>query len=277
MNDRLPELLALSGRISETTCLISRPVQFENDQFFSYIRTIKLALSSVENGVEKINELRQQAVLATSTRVENETTTSLREILFKTTRNISLIGEALSRIKLAPCDTVISRNHQIQETVYNSEVAKFQSLVIKYHDVQAAYKKEIRDKKIRQVRRELPQVSVDQIANILDSGVHPRVLAHEGVTKEQIQNLEETYRDIRSLQQGVETLQITYQQLNMLLKNQGVTIEQIELYVNNSRSAADVADNHVKHAVQFRNSWSRWCSALVIVFIILYLTKVLWT
>jgi len=256
--------------------------------FFEDVETIKTDIAGIMEATQRVGEINEEAVLATTTDKENELSRKLRPIIdtankrAKRTKGLlALLKEDNTKFKegtmkegrVKPSDS----DMRIRENLCNTLTRKFIDEMKDYQNAQQKYKADIKKKVKRQVHIVKPEATDDEIDAVMrseggkDALFKERILAG-GVSdsiKTAYQNVAGKYQDVLTIEASVAELHQMFLDFALLTEQQGELLDQIEFNVKNAADYVEEANVEVHEAIEYsKKARKKQCIIIAIVVVI---------
>ncbi|DBA05239.1 TPA: hypothetical protein N0F65_007401 [Lagenidium giganteum] len=270
MLDRLAEIKgkpsAQPGEVAiDINCRngVTRPKFME--QFFRDVEEMQADLSGISMGSQKITELNQKAVIATSTTEEAAISNELTLVIDSTNKQAAHAKGMLEMIKKESAEkkkdkaTALSEI-RIRDNMCATLTKKFMDCMKEYQKAQQKYKADMKNKVKRQVQIVKPDASeaeIDAVMRSADPGSIYKSAILQGSAdsiKEIYVHVQDKYQDVLKLEQSVAELHQMFLDLALLVEQQGEMLDQIEFQV---RTAANYVEQGNKEVVKALKSQTK--------------------
>ncbi|KAH7650084.1 syntaxin [Cryptosporidium bovis] len=257
--------------------------------YYSEIRSIGASLSYINSMIEEIRANKQNALITTNSKKDEELSENLSKILDETHSKTIELKENIEYLRTQNDDFKKKANKNeaaeimIRENLLQAISRRFRETISEFQNVQSEYKLDIRNKILRQIKIVYPEASqkaIDSVA-IEDDNIDTTQLikmklcgSHETLGNA-IQDLQDRYRDIRRLERSVEELQQLFIELASLINVQGEMLDHIEFSVSSAKDYTEKADIELISARKYQRKAQQKMVWIVLCLFILILVVVL--
>lgn len=257
--------------------------------FFSDVESIKEDIAGIIEATQRVSEINEEAVLATTTEKENELSNKLSPLINATNKRAKLTKTLLALLKEDNVKyknegegeggaTINSSDMRIRENLCNTLTRKFIDEMKAYQNAQQKYKADIKKKVKRQVHIVKPEATDEEIDAVMrseggkDALFKERILAG-GVSdsiKTAYQNVAGKYQDVLTLEASVAELHQMFLDFALLTEQQGELLDQIEFNVKNAADYVEEANVEVHEAIEHsKAARKKQCIIIIIVVVVL--------
>eukprot|EP00922_Rhytidocystis_sp_ex-Travisia-forbesii_P033499 GHVS01049763.1.p1 GENE.GHVS01049763.1~~GHVS01049763.1.p1 ORF type:complete len:311 (+),score=44.41 GHVS01049763.1:104-1036(+) len=254
--------------------------------YFAKIQVLRTAIDETSKNVERIKQLKQTFMQATSPEQEKEISHELNHLLDGTNTMITKTKRALHVIKQQNSDFgasgADSAEYRIRCNMQQAIMRRFAAVLREYQTTQTEYKEQARTKVARQVRIVYPEASEQQVGEMMEAGdmsaamaVRSRISGSHQSLKNALSDIQDKYRDIRRLEQSVTELHQMFVEIATLVEHQGELLDQIEFSVSQAKDYTEKAEAELvvarKHqeTAKKRMCWITICIIILCVLIAL--------
>mmetsp|Transcript_36627 Transcript_36627/g.76854 ORF Transcript_36627/g.76854 Transcript_36627/m.76854 type:complete len:332 (-) Transcript_36627:184-1179(-) len=256
-------------------------------QFFDDVEAIKLDISAVADATEKINAMKDKAVLATSEVEESNISDTIQTLVQGTNSRAKKCKNLLGLLKeenanLKKEEKAKPTDLRVRDNLVNTLLRKFIDEMKRYQNAQQQYKTDVKKKVTRQVQMIKPDATdaeVDQIMRseggrealyqqqILSGGVNDQI-------KTQYRAVAGKYQDILTLEASVAELHQMFLDFALLTEQQGELLDQIEYQVRSAADYVEDANVDVYEAIEYQKKIRKkqcWILLIVVVLVVILL------
>eukprot|EP00922_Rhytidocystis_sp_ex-Travisia-forbesii_P006269 GHVS01009087.1.p1 GENE.GHVS01009087.1~~GHVS01009087.1.p1 ORF type:complete len:316 (+),score=55.16 GHVS01009087.1:76-1023(+) len=254
--------------------------------YFAKIQVLKTAIDETSKNVDRIKQLKQTAMQATSPEQEKEISHELNHLLDGTNTMITKTKKALQVIKQQNTEFGVtgsdSAEYRIRCNMQQAITRRFAAVLGDYQTTQTEYKEQTRNKVARQVKIVYPEASEEEVQDMMSAGdmsaamaVRSRISGSHQSLKNALSDIQDKYRDIRRLEQSVTELHQMFVEIATLVEHQGELLDQIEFSVTQAKDYTEKAEAELvvarKHqeSAKKRMCWITICIIILCVIIAL--------
>jgi len=249
-------------------------------EFFGQVETIKGHIAFLRETSKKITDLKEEAVNAISSSKEKELSEKLAGLLTVANKKCD---DAKRRLKQIEAETKASEGKKgskpsetrIRRNMHTTLQQKFVQVVRVYQQAQQDYKTKIQDKVARQVKVVKPDATYEEIDTALrcgDTGAIYRAAILQGGNDpiaEAFRNVTSKYQDIVKLEKSMVELNGLFQDMAILVTQQGDLLGQIESQVHKAAAYVDKGNEELVGAIKARKRMRKCYCYLIIICLII--------
>jgi t-SNARE complex subunit (syntaxin) len=236
-------------------------------EFFGDVDIVKKNIMKIKEATKRIEDIKQQVVLTTTSEREKEITKDLEPLIAETNKKASLAKQLLQRIredteKMQGKDASVIR---IRENLSNTLTRKFVDVMKEYQNTQQNFKTEIKKKVKRQVQIVKPDATSEEIDAVLQSGGGSGEVFKNAILKgdasDSIRNaflgVQDKYQDVLTLEKSVQELHQMFLDFALLTEQQGDLVDQVEFQVKAASDYIDDGNTNMVSAIEYAKSIRR--------------------
>ena len=253
------------------------------NEFFGDIEIVKKAINMIKAATQRIGEIQQQVVLATTNEKEAEESKDLEPIILATNKSANVAKGILQKLKenterMKADPKAKATDIRIRENLINTLTRKFIDMMKEYQSTQNKYKTEIKKKVKRQVQIVKPDASPEEIDAVLKSGkgadevFKQAILQGEAADsiRNMYMNVQGKYQDVLALEASVAEVHQMFLDLALLTEQQGELLDQIETQVKAASDYIEEGNSELTKAIEIQKSIrQKQCCIIVIVLVII--------
>ncbi|GMI20612.1 hypothetical protein TeGR_g14508, partial [Tetraparma gracilis] len=245
---------------------------------------IKSDIATIRNATHKIEEIKEEAIMATTSEKERELSLKLQPLIMDTNKRAKHAKALLSAVK----DD--NEKHKKEGTLKPSELRirmnlcstltrKFIDEMKNYQKAQQSYKNDIKNKVQRQVKIVKPDATPEEVDAVIKSEGGRDQLYKEKILRGVADPIKNTYNQVADKYQDVLTLEASVAELHqmfldfaLLTEQQGEMLDQIEYQVKSAGDYIDDGNIDIQSAINFQRAIrKKQCCIIVVVLVLLIL------
>ncbi|TMW65652.1 hypothetical protein Poli38472_008294 [Pythium oligandrum] len=235
------------------------------EEFFKDVEDMQMDLTNINLGTQKISELNQRAVLATSNAEEHAISNELTLVIEASNKLATHAKGLLEALKKESVerkkdkDTPVSEI-RIRDNMCATLTKKFMDNMKDYQKAQQKYKNDMKNKVKRQVQIVKPDASEEEIDAVMrspDPGSIYKTAILQGAAdsiRDVYLNVQDKYQDVLRLEQSVAELHQMFLDLALLVEQQGEMLDQIEFQVRTAANYVEQGNQEVVKALKSQKS-----------------------
>lgn len=267
----------------ETVVEMAGPAKKELKKFYADIDQVKATTAYVKNQANEIATLEQQAISALrqqdSQAVSDKLDALVAETRIRLASNASLLATMKEENQAAKEKS--ATDARIRTNLYENSVANFVAAMRLYQSAQRSYKQKMHEKIARQIHVVAPEATAEDIEAAMKSGdpgaIYRTAVLQPGSDpiKQAYAEVQSKYNDVRVLEESVIALNRMFQDMALLVEQQGAMLDQIEVHVDEAADYTVKARENVQGALKARQSSRKkmgiiFALVLIIIAIILF-------
>eukprot|EP00287_Rhodomonas_sp_CCMP768_P004246 CAMPEP_0196737452 /NCGR_PEP_ID=MMETSP1091-20130531/15183_1 /TAXON_ID=302021 /ORGANISM="Rhodomonas sp., Strain CCMP768" /LENGTH=294 /DNA_ID=CAMNT_0042081307 /DNA_START=53 /DNA_END=937 /DNA_ORIENTATION=+ len=239
--------------------------------FFDQVGQVKRNMDHMKRNMANIEKTHGQALSSVSNAAANKRQSELDDLIDQTSTLMKAVKEKLKEMdeqgkkhdkKVGKQDS----ESRIRNNMYSTLSKKFLQLVKEYQEMQSKYKNKYRDRIGRQVKVVKPDATDEEVDEMMESG-QTAVFAQSLLTqrssqaaKNALADIQDKHRDILRLEQSIVELHQLFQDMSVLVQQQGDMLDDIQKSVENAHADVDKGVQQLEKAKQTqKNNRKRMC------------------
>lgn len=254
-------------------------------RFYANIDKVNKVTGYLKEQAGKINALEKKALGAVrqddSAACSSQLDTVVNETRGKLAANAKLLEEMKKENVAVSKQANSAAETRIRNNLYENSVANFVASMRVYQAAQRSYKEKMRAKVARQIQLVVPDASEQDIDTAMKSGdpgaIYRNAVLQPGADpiKQAYQEVQSKYHDVRVLEESVVALNRMFQDMAMLVEQQGAMLDQVEINVDQAADYTVQARENLDSALTARKSIRKkmgilFALLLIVVAIILF-------
>lgn len=233
--------------------------------FFGDVEALKSDINFIINATNQIQNLNEKLLNTTSEEQEKELGFQLRVIIDQGNKHAKNSKNMLAMLKednvvMKKGNKLNASDIRVRENLCNTLTRKFIDEMKGYQSAQQTYKTDLKDKVTRQVQIYKPDVTTEEINDIIKSGgreeyVKAQILTGNNAVSDDIkntyQNVSGKYKDILTIESSIAELHQMFLDFALLTEQQGELLDQISFNVENAVDYTEEGNIEVHHAVVY--------------------------
>lgn len=251
-------------------------------KFFLHVDTITNTISEVASSTKRIKQMDEKTKLSVSEseekRMSQEIKTLIQETNVKAKKAKTILSLLREENKKYETEKAINVSDlRKRENLVNTLTRKFIDEMKEYQNAQQAYKVNIRQKAVQQIKFVKEDATPEEVEEIMKSeggreGLYQQSILQGGVNetiKQTYTKVAGKYQDILTLEQSVAELHQMFLDFALLAEQQGELIDQIEYNVKSAADYVEDANVDVFHAIESsKKVRKKQCLIIVIVIVV---------
>ncbi|CAG2105002.1 unnamed protein product [Medioppia subpectinata] len=270
VKDRLHELRAAQTDADNHVMIIDENISYCN-QMQAFIQEVETIRQNIDNMSANVKEVKQihSTILSSPTNAESlcplyelsiNLKKQLEDLMADTKRTTSKVRNKLKVIEMnisaMESSGSVGVDVRIKKVQHTMLLRLFIDVMNDYNRTQVDYREKCMDRIVRQSHITGRQLTNDQIEQMLESG-NPTIFTQDIITdtqqaKQSVADIEARYADIIKLGNSIRELHDMFIDMELLIENQGETINRIETQVLTSKAYVDDGIRDIRIAQQYK-------------------------
>ncbi|KAI7885926.1 t-SNARE [Mucor mucedo] len=154
-----------------------------------------------------------------------------------------------------------------------------------YKDVEAAFNQKYRQRVARQIKIVKQDVTEEELDAIMDSDQQNQIFAQSlmqnsrsGQAKAVLSEVQTRHDDIKRIQKTILELAQLFEDMQMMVEEQGETITQIESHAQNAETDVEQGVKHIDRAIIIAKSTraKKWCCFFITIILAVVIAILVW-
>ncbi|OZJ01712.1 hypothetical protein BZG36_05315 [Bifiguratus adelaidae] len=255
------------------------------DGFFSEVESLKQAIANVNTNVSQIQELHAVALTNINEQASERNSRDLNAVINETNamnqnikKRIKAMEAYIMRQPPNAPDLNLKRNQhgQLQN--------KFLDSIQRFQAIESDYNKQYKARIERQIRIVKPNATAQEIDQIIESD-NPQIFAQSLMTAQRsgqaravLSEVQTRHDDIKKIEKTILELHQLFMDMQMMVGQQGETINNIEQYANEAVVHIDEGNKQVGQAVKSARATraKKWFCFFLTIIILVVLAILIW-
>ncbi|WFD02381.1 hypothetical protein MOBT1_001063 [Malassezia obtusa] len=226
--------------------------------FFSEISSIQDAIRQIDQNINRISELHSRSLNNVGEASQLEAESQLTALAQETS---SLTNGVKNRIKALETEAVkipasgpapegIDRN--VRLTQIGAAKNRFKETILRYQEVEKAYRTKYRQRTERQLRIVKPDATQEEIQGALDGStggqqIFAQALRNsnrQGEARGALREVQERHNDIQRIEQTITELAALFQEMSILVEQQDEQLNVIKDHAQHTEQEVQAANNN---------------------------------
>lgn len=258
-------------------------------EFFDKVKEINLLLAKGRANVKTMSEVLEEALQATTQERQKAVSDRLADLVLDTNSQVQTVKLELEDMKrrtdeqekLENQNGEKAKEREIRNNMQNQLVKKQGQLLSDFQQAQSAFKDALQQQQAREMHMMLPDLTESQVREKLDAGETATLLVaqqmagthHELI--EEINRIKEKHQDILRLERSMADCAQMFQEMALLVDQQGEMLDAIEVHVHQAKNYTAAAEQNLITTRKAQHSANRWMCCLAATMLIILLTILL--
>lgn len=250
--------------------------------FFQHVDSVKMTIDTVSQTTKRIKQMDEKSKLSVSESEEKKMSQEIKVLIQDTNVKAKSAKKVLSLLRDQNKEyeaekTINVSDLRKRENLVNTLTRKFIDEMKEYQNAQQAYKVNIKNKAVQQIKYVKEDATPEEVEEIMKSeggkeGLYQQSILQGGVNesiKQTYTKVAGKYQDILTLEQSVAELHQMFLDFALLTEQQGELIDQIEFNVKSAADYVEDANVDVYHAIEYsKKIRKKQCLIIIIVIVV---------
>ncbi|ORX57997.1 t-SNARE [Hesseltinella vesiculosa] len=155
----------------------------------------------------------------------------------------------------------------------------------RYQSIETGYENKYRERVARQIKIVKPEATQQEVDAIIDADDSPQVFAQSiiqqsrrGQARAVLSEVESRHSDIKKIEKTILELTQLFQDMQMLVENQGLVIDDVEQQAQDTAIQMEQGDSYVKRAIKSARATrqKKWCCFFICIILAVVIAILVW-
>ncbi|KAI9338140.1 t-SNARE [Pilaira anomala] len=255
------------------------------DGYLAEVGEISDSIKSINHNIDLISELHDSSLVSINEQQWKKNSIQLSEFVNETS---SMNTNIKNRIKsLESSNAMNPKNPDIK--IRRAQAARvkreFITCIQRYKDVEATFNQKYRQRVARQIKIVKQDVTEDELDAIIDSDQQNQIFAQSlmqnsrtGQAKAVLTEVQTRHDDIKRIQKTIMELAQLFEDMQMMVEEQGEAFDQIESNADNAAVDLEKGVNHIDRAIVIAKSTraKKWCCFFITIILAVVIAILVW-
>merc|ERR1712216_768038 len=225
--------------------------------------------------VKQLADVLEEALEAASQERENAVSDRLADLVEDTNGLLGGAKQRLEELRTRSEDEERLKpkaaEGRIRSNMMQAMAKKHQQLLIDFQTPQSNYKQELEHRQKRELQILMPTASEEEVQQMIEDGGTPAMLVMEKMAGthalliEEVQRIKDKHQDILRLERSMADLTQMFQEMAMLVDEQGEMLDAIELNVSNTKGYTEKAEEQLIQTRKHQEKGERMMCWLLVI------------
>jgi len=252
--------------------------------FFDKVSEINSLISKGKSNVKQMGGVLEKALQATTSEKQKEVSDELQDIVDSTNKELRLVKDKLEELRSETAaadeqnlDSGQGKAREIRENMQNQLTKKHRQLMLDFQQAQQAFKDALQAQQFREMRLLCPNLSEEEVAQKMIAGETSSVLVAQQIAGthalllDEVNRIKEKHQDILRLERSMADLHQMFQEIAVLVDQQGEMLDAIEVHVHTAKNYTKKAEENLQKARKAQHKAGRWMCCLAAVMLVVLL------
>jgi len=253
-------------------------------EFFEKVNEINSLISKGKSNVKQMGIVLEKALQATTQEKQREVSDELQNLVDSTNLEVKTVKDRLEDLRKETAaaeaqnsDSGHGKAREIRENMQNQLTKKHRQLILDFQQAQQGFKDALQAQQVREMRLLRPDLSEPEVRKRIDEGETSSVLVAQQIAGthalllDEINRIKEKHQDILRLERSMADLHQMFQEVAVLVDQQGEMLDAIEVHVHTAKNYTKKAEEQLQKARKAQHKASRWMCCLAGIMLIILL------
>ncbi|KAI8377801.1 t-SNARE [Radiomyces spectabilis] len=255
------------------------------DEYLTEVDALTAIIRQARQDVDSIAELHNASLVALSESDTDTNTKRLETYMAKVKQENNDIKKRIKNLERSNLDLSSGSDLQIRHTQVVKLKKNFIDLIQHYQGIERDFSSRCRQRMERQIRIVNPEISQDELDQIIDSDQQQQVFAQnlmqsnrKGQAKAVLSEVQHRHDDIKKIEKTILELHQLFVDMQTLVEHQGETLDTIEKHAETVVEDLEKGVEHVDKAIQSAKSTraKKWCCFFIFLILLVVIAILVW-
>uniref|UniRef100_A0A6U6MN60 t-SNARE coiled-coil homology domain-containing protein n=1 Tax=Zooxanthella nutricula TaxID=1333877 RepID=A0A6U6MN60_9DINO len=259
-------------------------------EFFARISEIQGIINAGRADVQLMGQVLEDSLQATTQEQQRETSDRLQSLVQGTNGHIANAKRGMEALKSRSDEEAVRRPNsaeaRIRKNMQQAMARKHQQLLLDFQQAQVDYKKALQKRQQKEMELLMPDASAQERADMIEAGettslvVAKKMAGAHALLLDEVQRIRDKHQDILRLEASIRDLAQMFQEIAVLVEEQGELLDAIELNVNSAKTYTAQGERELITAKKTQRNTQKWmccltmsCMVLLVIVLIPVLLK----
>lgn len=253
--------------------------------YLAEVDDISSSIKTINRNIDLISELHDSSLVSINEQQWKQNSSQLSQFVKDTS---SMNNNVKNRIKaLESSNATHPKNSDLN--IRRAQAARvkkeFITSIQRYKDVEATFNQKYRQRVARQIKIVKQDVTEEELDEIIDSDQANQIFAQSlmqnsrsGQAKAVLSEVQTRHDDIKRIQRTIMELAQLFEDMQMMVEEQGQTIDQIEQNAQDTTKDLEQGNKHVDKAIILARSTraKKWCCFFITIILAVVIAILVW-
>ncbi|KAI9027527.1 t-SNARE [Phycomyces nitens] len=253
--------------------------------YLAEVNVLREAIRDVSNNISLIGELHNASLDSINETQSGKSSQQLDEFVADTSRQNNIIKARLQAMEQSNFNLKSNSDLSIRRSHVDSLKKEFVRVIRSYQDVERTYSQKYRQRIERQIRIVKPDVTSEEIDAVIESDQQNSIFAQSlmqtrrtGQARAALKEVQTRHDDIKKIEKTIIELQQLFMDMQMIVENQGHTIDTIEQNAETTVEDLEQGVKHIDRAIKYAISTraKKWACFFITIIICVVIAILVW-
>ncbi|CAO3672300.1 unnamed protein product [Rhizopus stolonifer] len=255
------------------------------DGYLSEIDEISTSIKAVNQNIDLINELHDSSLVSINEKQWKQTSKQLSQFVNETSTMNTHIKNRIKALEANNAAHTKNSDLNIRKAQVARVKKEFLNCIQRYRDVEANFNQKYRQRVERQIRIVKQDVTEEELDAIIESDQQNQIFAQSlmqnsrsGQAKAVLSEVQTRHDDIKRIQKTIMELAQLFEDMQMMVEDQGKTLDQVEEHAINTSGDIEQGVNHISKAIVLARSTraKKWCCFFITIILAVVIAILVW-
>ncbi|CEG63686.1 hypothetical protein RMATCC62417_00793 [Rhizopus microsporus] len=255
------------------------------DGYLAEIDDISASVKAINRNIDIISELHDTSLVSINEKQWKQTSKQLSQFVDETSAMNTSIKNRIKALEASNSTHPKNSDLNIRRAQVSRVKKEFLNCIQRYRDVEANFNQKYRQRVERQIRIVKQDVTEDELDAIIDSDQQNQIFAQSllqnsrsGQAKAVLSEVQTRHDDIKRIQKTIIELAQLFEDMQMMVEDQGKVLDQIETHAENTNADIEQGVTHINKAIVLARSTraKKWCCFFITIILAVVIAILVW-
>ncbi|KAK4517205.1 uncharacterized protein ATC70_000537 [Mucor velutinosus] len=253
--------------------------------FLAEVDDISSSIKSINRNIDLISDLHDSSLVSINEQQWKQNSRQLSQFVEDTSSMNSNIKNRIKALESSNAGHPKNSDLNIRRAQVSRVKKEFITCIQRYKDVEATFNQKYRQRVERQIRIVNQDVTAEEVDAIIDSDQQNQIFAQSlmqnsrsGQAKAVLSEVQTRHDDIKRIQKTILELAQLFEDMQMMVEEQGKVFDQIENNAENTQADLEQGVKHVDRAIILARSTraKKWCCFFITIILAVVIAILVW-
>ncbi|KAI9472012.1 MAG: t-SNARE [Benjaminiella poitrasii] len=250
--------------------------------FLAEVDAISTSIKTIQQNIDSINEVHNTSLVSINEKQWQENSQRLAQYVDETSSMNQHVKNRIKTLELSNARQPKKTDLNIRKAQVGRIKKEFITCIQRYKDVEATFNQKYRQRVERQIRIVKQDVTEEELDAIIDSDQPNQIFAQSLLRSSQakavLSEVQTRHDDIKRIQKTILELAQLFEDMQMMVEEQGEVLDQIENNAENTRADLEQGVKHVNKAIMLARSTraKKWCCFVFTLILCVVIAILVW-
>ncbi|KAI8069899.1 t-SNARE [Gongronella butleri] len=253
--------------------------------FFDEISSLKEQLRIINSNIDEIEQVHNAALVSFNEEQWAQFSSNLDRLKDNTQKRNQELKARIKALDVSNAPFPNDSNGASRRNQTNNIKNQFKDAILRYQTIEQGYQKKYRERIERQIRIVKPEATQQEINAIIDTDDSQQIFAQSlvqqsrrGQARAVLSEVESRNNDIKKINKTIMELAQLFEDLQMLIENQGQVVNQVEEHAQTTADHVKQANTQLDRAIATAKSirHKKWCCFFICIILAVVIAILVW-